>query len=137
VKCPDHVDGVKSLPIFVGHGVQIGGRHKARRAGVVDQDVNPPESFGGRFNHSATGGVVRDVGLDGERISSQRLDVGDRAQGVIPRLGVVHKHRATLTRQFQCRGAADPSAAARHNRDFAFEVHDIALRFVRLAKRIS
>src|SRR5262249_41234474 len=93
--------------------------------GVVDQNVQPSEFAHGGFDHLPAGGVIGDIGLDGDPFDAERGDLRGRLFGLIFRPAVIDQNRAPSTRQPQRSGAANASSASGDHGGFTFDLHQV------------
>ena len=117
------------------HALQVGGddlieqfagvlqkRRAARQAGGVDQDVDLAEAFVRGGDDAVDLLLVGGVGLHGERLAAQRLDLGGNLARVI-RVDVGGDDDGALFGRHQARGAADTAASAGDHHHAPFEQH--------------
>ena len=92
-------------------------------AGVVDEDVDAAEIAGDALGHGGDGGLVGDVGGDGDRLGAASRQLGDR--GVRLRL-VAADDRDRGAGFGQSAGHAEPDAAiaAGDDGDLAAEIEE-------------
>src|SRR5581483_1724281 len=123
------VDLHQAVPLLDRDLLEADPRHGDGREDrrVVDQDVDAAEPIDGAVSHGLGGFLVRDVGLDGERLAAHLGDLLRHGLGR-PAVDVGHDHLRALARHAQAVGAADPVAAARHDGYFVLEPHVVLLR---------
>ncbi len=91
-----------------------------RRAGAVDDDVEPAARGERPLQRLLPGRRLRDVALDDQRLAPGG---GDRRRRLAGRAGVAvdERHRGALAREAQRDRAADPGTGAGHDRDLVLE----------------
>jgi len=108
---------------YLGHIAHV---PKTHDPGVAAHDVEPAEMLHcivhqlGRLRH------LSDVGLEGDRVGSQALDLRHDFLRRFPRVGVVDDHLGAAAAEVDGHGGADATARAGDEGDFAIEaVRDV------------
>ena len=94
----------------------------ARQAGRVDQNVDLAEAFARGGDDAVDLLLVGGVGLHGEGLAPQRLDLGGNLARVIC-VDVGGDDVGALFRRHQARGAADTAASTGDHHHAPFEQH--------------
>ena len=125
---------VEDIAVVIGRcgGRAMVGRGVEHAAGVVDEDIDPPERVYSLAQHGLDRGFVGHIGLDAQRAAAERLHfVGDGCgvERFIILLGcvevhVVDDHIGAHFRQMQHIGPAQAARAAGDERDFVGEFHE-------------
>src|SRR3989441_269156 len=121
------VDREGAVPVLLGI---VGEGHPGRSRGprVVDEDVDLTERLAHAVDHRLDVGGAGDVGLHGEDLAAQSLNLaGDLLS--VQHLDVGDGDIGAFARQCQRDATADPAATARHDRDLTVEPHEVPLEF--------
>ena len=123
--CPGAVEGALDvdvedrIPRFIGKGLEIGQRHEDGGTRVVDQDVQSTQFLGHAVHHFKNGTFHRDVCADGDRISTQVVNIGNRGLRFESGPRVIDRHVGPFRGEEQGGRPANSRAAAGHKRDLS------------------
>ena len=119
---PLDVDPQYVVPHGFRQPVQIGMRDEMSHSGVVDEDVETPESVrrvGRHFGHLA---VVADVALKDRRLDALCPDLLQRRFGVVLRARIVHAYLDAFVRERERYRGAGSGCRSGYKRRAPFEI---------------
>lgn len=123
MKCADDIDLEQPLPDVVCDLVELGERNEFRRAGAIDEDVDPAELGGDGRDHLADGGVIGDVSLNCERLHAEQRDFAGGLFGFGFRAGIDNRDVTAETAEGERGSPADAGSTAGDDGGFVFEEH--------------
>jgi hypothetical protein len=104
--------------IYLGHITQMPKTHDPR---IAAHDIEPAKMLHRVIHQFDRLRDLSDVGLEGDRVGPQALDLGDDFLGRFPRVGVVDDDFGAAAAKFYSHSGADAATRAGDEGDFSVE----------------